>query len=170
VDVRGTSSYIYPTPYSSRPARSSNQLKLVLAFACVALVGCSADGIDAPQKFFPGSQLTSWSACDKFSGISDKVQICASLGLLPGATETTYNISFSLPNDAHVLIAVFDDRAALVKVLHDQDEPATLPGFFRSPPIAWDFTDASGNPVKHGDYRLYFKTGSFQSASDIQVP
>ena len=74
-----------------------------------------------------------------------------------------------LPNDARVLIAVFDRHADLVKVLHDQDEPATLPGFFRQPPIAWDFTDTDGHRVAPGDYRLYFKTASFQSTSDLVV-
>jgi hypothetical protein len=170
VDARGTSSYYYPTPYSSRPAGSSNPLKSFLALACLALVGCSSDGIHERQTFFPGTTLTSWAACDKFTGTSSDIQICASNGLLAGATNITYNISFSLPNDAHVRIAVFDSHAALVKVLLDQDEPATLPGFFRSPPVAWDFTDANGTPVPRGDYRLYFKSGDFQSSSDVEVP
>lgn len=138
--------------------------------ACLALVGCNSDAIHGRQAFFPGSTRTSWAACDKFSGISDAIQICAGTGLLPGGTQQTYNISFSLPNDAHVLIAVFDRHAALVKVLHDADEPATLPGFFRQPPIPWDFTDAGGARVPQGDYRLYFKSGSFQSTSDVVVP
>ncbi|HEY6572109.1 MAG TPA: hypothetical protein VI198_02220 [Candidatus Eisenbacteria bacterium] len=138
--------------------------------ACLALVGCNSDAIHGRQAFFPGSTLTSWAACDKFSGISDVIQICASTGLLPGATRQSYNISFSLPNDAHVLIAVFDRHAALVKVLIDADETATLPGFFRQPPIAWDFTDAKGVRVPPGAYRLYFKSGEFQSTSDLEVP
>jgi hypothetical protein len=138
--------------------------------ACLALVGCSSDAIHGRQTFFPGSRLTSWSACDKFSGISDEVQICASIGLLPGATNSSYNISFSLPNDTHVLIAVFDAHANLVKVLHDEDEPATLPGFFRQPPIAWDFTNVEGERVPPGDYRFYFKSGTVQSTSDLEVP
>lgn len=136
---------------------------------CLALVGCSSDGIHSRQTFFPGSTLTSWSACEKFTGTSNEVQICASNGLLPNATSATYNISFTLPNDAHVYIAVFDSHAALVKVIFDQDEPATLPGFFRQPAIPWDYTDAKGDPV-HGDYRLYFKSGTFQSSSDVVVP
>jgi hypothetical protein len=136
----------------------------------LGLVGCSSDGIHERQAFFPGSTLTSWSACEKFTGTSDEVQICASNGLLPGATATTYNISFSLPNDAHVYIAVYDSHAALLKVLFDQDEPATLPGFFRQPPVPWDFTDAAGEPAPSGAYRLYFKSGSYQSSSDVEVP
>lgn len=134
------------------------------------LVGCNSDAIHGRQAFFPGSERTSWTACDKFSGVSDDIEICASMGLLPGASEQTYNISFSLPNDAHVRIAVFDSHAALVKVLLDADEPATLPGFFRQPPISWDFTDANGVRVPPGDYRLYFKSGSTQSTSDVEVP
>jgi hypothetical protein len=137
---------------------------------CLALVGCSSDGIHDRQTFFPGTTLTSWAACEKFTGTSDVIQICASNGLLAGATAVTYNISFSLPNDSHVHIAVFDSHAALIKVLLDQDEPATLPGFFRSPPIPWDFTDANGKRVPRGDYRLYFKSGDFQSSSDVEVP
>ena len=142
----------------------------MLLLACLALVGCNSDAIHGRQTFFPGSTRTSWQACDKFSGVSDDIQICASTGLLPGASVATYNISFSLPNDAHVLIAVFDSHADLVKVLHDADEPATLPGFFRQPPIPWDFTDANGVRVPSGDYRLYFKSGSTQSTSDVEVP
>jgi hypothetical protein len=139
-------------------------------FACLALAGCSSDGIHERQAFFPGSTLTAWSACDKFTGTSDVVQICASNGLLPGATKISYNISFTLPNEAHVHIAVFDRHAALVKVLFDGDEPATLPGFFRTPPIPWDYTDAKGAPVPAGAYRLYFKSGTFQSSSDVEAP
>lgn len=138
--------------------------------ACFALVGCNSDAIHGRQPFFPGSTLTSWAACDKFSGITDVIQICAANGLLPGASQQTYNISFSLPNDASVLIAVFDSRAALVKVLLNASETATLPGFFRQPPIAWDFTDANGVRVPSGAYRLYFKSGPFQSTSDLEVP
>ncbi len=142
----------------------------MLLLACLALVGCSSDAIHGRQAFFPGSRLTSWAACDKFSGISDNIEICASTGLLPGASAQTYNISFSLPNDAHVRIAVFDSHAALVRLLFDDDEAATLPGFFRQPPIAWDFTDANGVRVSPGAYRLYFKSGSTQSTSDVEVP
>ncbi len=170
MDVRGTSSYIIPHPNSLSPARSKTPLKRALVLACFALVGCNSDSIHGRQAFFPGTTLTSWALCDKFSGISDVIQICASKGLLPGATQQTYNISFSLPNDARVLIAVFDSHAALVKVLLDADEPATLPGFFRQPPIAWDFADAKGARVPAGSYRLYFKSGSFQSTSDVEVP
>jgi hypothetical protein len=137
--------------------------------ACLALVGCNSNSIHARQPFFPGSELTSWSACDKFSGVTSEIQICASKGPLAGATAISYNISFMLPNDAHVLIAVFDDHADLVKVLLDQDEPATLPGFFRQPPVPWDFKDANGKGVPAGNYRLYFKSGSFQSTSDVVV-
>ena len=170
MDARGTSSYIYPHPHSLRPARSNDPLKRALFFACLALVGCNSDAIHGRQTFFPGSTLTSWAACDKFSGISEEIEICASVGLLPGASAPTYNISFSLPNDAHVLLAVFDSHAALVRVLLDADEPATLPGFFRQPPVAWDFTDAAGVRVPPGDYRLYFKSGTTQSTSDVVVP
>jgi hypothetical protein len=56
-----------------------------------------------------------------------------------------------------------------VVTLLDSDEPATLPGQFRIPPVAWGFTDANGNPVAEGDYRLYFKSGDFVSTSDVQV-
>ena len=138
--------------------------------ACFALVGCSSDAIHGQQTFFPGSTRTSWAECDKFSGISDEIEICASIGLMPGASQQTYNISFFLPNDASVLIAVFDSHAALVKVLLQSEETATVPGFFRQPPVVWDFTDAKGARVSPGDYRFYFKSGETQSTSDLVVP
>lgn len=135
------------------------------------LLGCSADGIHDPQKFFPGSDLESWDACSKFGDpAEDQIQICASTGLLPGRSSATYNILFALPNSSHVRIAVFDETAALVKILLDSDEAATLPGLFRQPPIAWDFTDAAGHRVPGGDYRIYFRAGDFLSTSDVPVP
>jgi len=121
------------------------------------------------QEFFPGSEPTSWDSCDKFGEPGNEIQICASTGTLPGATTATYNIRFSLPGSAHVQISVFDSQAALVKVLLDSDEPATLPGFFRQPPIPWDYTDAEGNLVGSGSYRFYFKSGDFVSTSDLEV-
>ncbi|HEX7079358.1 MAG TPA: hypothetical protein VF363_13120 [Candidatus Eisenbacteria bacterium] len=81
-----------------------------------------------------------------------------------------YSIQFALPAPAHVRIAVFDSRAALVKVLFDSDEPATVAGYFRTPPIEWDFTDAHGALVKPGPYRLYFKAEDYTSTSDVVYP
>ena len=31
-----------------------------------ALAGCSADNVNSPLEFFPGSQATSWADCGKF--------------------------------------------------------------------------------------------------------
>lgn len=135
----------------------------------IALVGCSADAIDSPQKFFPGSVETNWDECSKFGQVGNEVAICASTGLLPGASSPSYNIQFSIPSPAHVRIAVFDEHAALVKVLFDADEPATLQGSFRVPPISWNFTDVSGRKAPAGDYRVYFRTGDFTSKSDVVV-
>lgn len=134
-----------------------------------ALVGCSADAIHSPQKFFPGSQLTSWNQCSKFTDLTNEVIICADLGTLPGDTGQSYVINFFLPAPEHVRLAVFNEKAELVRVLFDGDEPATLSGTFRSPPIPWDFTDASGRRVPEGDYRLYFQAGEFVSTSDLTV-
>ena len=135
----------------------------------ISLVGCSADGVYSPQKFFPGSQPTSWDACGKFGVAGNEVKICASTGILPGATVASYNIQFALPHPAHVRIAIFDSKAALVRVLLDGDEPATLPGYFRTPPVPWDYTDESGKLVGAGDYRAYFETEQFLSTSDLEV-
>jgi len=99
----------------------------------------------------------------------DEIQICATTGILPTQTQPSYNIQFALPNAAHVRLAVFDSKAALVKLLLDSDEPATLPGFFRIPPVAWNFTDADGKRVPDGDYRVYFESGVFTSTSDVEV-
>ena len=96
--------------------------------------------------------------------------MCAGKAIAPGGTVSTYNIRFSIPNDAHVRIVVFDSHAARVKVLFDADEPATLPGQLRSPPIIWNYTDANGNRVPDGDYRLYFESNEFLSTSDVTVP
>lgn len=88
---------------------------------------------------------------------------------MPGAPAPSYNIQFALPSPAHIRVAVFNDRAELVKVIFDQDEPATLQGSFRIPPLSWDFTDASGHRVPAGDYRIYFQTGQITSTSDVAV-
>lgn len=133
-------------------------------------MGCSADGIHSTQQFFPGSELTSWDACDKFATTGDHIAVCATKGLLPDGVTEGYSIQFALPAPVHVRIAVFDSRAALVKVLFDADEPATVQGYFRTPPIEWDFTDANGVLVKPGQYRLYFKAEQYLSTSDVVYP
>ena len=74
-----------------------------------------------------------------------------------------------MPNAGHVTIGVFDSHAGLVKYLLNDDEPATLPGQFRQPPVSWDFTDSEGNRVPDGDYRVYFQSGEFKSTSDVVV-
>jgi hypothetical protein len=88
---------------------------------------------------------------------------------MPGANAPSYNIQFSLPSPAHVRIVAFDEHATLVRVVFDQDEPATLMGEFRLPPVVWNFDDASGRRVPPGDYRLYFLSGDFLSTSDVEV-
>ena len=137
--------------------------------AVISLVGCSAGGVYSPQKFFPGSQRTSWDSCDKFGVPGNEIEICASTGILPGESAASYNIQFALPHEAHVRIAVFNSSAALVRVILDDEEPATLPGQFRTPPIFWNFTDKNGTRVGAGDYRLYFESEQFLSTSDVVV-
>ena len=135
------------------------------------MAGCGPEAIHSPQKFFPGSQRTAWDDCSKFGQPSNNtVSICAWNGVLPGASIASYNIQFSLPATAHVRIAVFNEHAQLLKVLFEGDEPPTLPGEYRVPPITWDFTDGSGALVPPGDYRLYFQAGDFVSTSDVEVP
>jgi len=137
----------------------------------LAAAGCGAEGIHDPQNFFPGSSPTNWDSCDKFGGgTSDQILICASTGLEPGETSTSYNINFFMPNAGHVLIAAFNSHAARVRTLLNDDEPATLPGQFRTPPVIWDFTDDSGKPVPAGHYRVYFQSGDFISSSDVETP
>lgn len=136
--------------------------------AVVALVGCSADAVHSPQKFFPGSALTSWDDCSKFGSTSNVVAVCAQTGIVAGTDSTAYFIEFFIPSPEHVRIAVFDQHAVLVKVLFDADEPATLPGTFR-PAIHWGFTDTAGRHVQAGDYRVYFQAGSYISTSDVAV-
>ena len=133
------------------------------------MIGCSADAVHSVQTFFPGSERTTWDSCDKFGTGTDEILVCAGTAIAPGGTFPTYNIRFSIPNAAHVRIVVFDSHAALLKVLFDADEPATLMGQLRNPPIIWDFTDGDGKRVPAGDYRLYFESGNFLSTSDVTV-
>ncbi len=66
--------------------------------------------------------------------------------------------------------AVFDDRGALVQVLVDAEEAATI-GQYRTPPVIWSFTDSRGARVPRGDYRIYLSAGEdFLSFSDVAVP
>jgi len=184
VDARGTSSHFFclsasvsailssePTFPTSPTCRTGAVISLrsLLILTLVALVGCTSEDIHAPQKFFPGSRLTNWDECSKFGEVGNEVAICASTGLIPGAASPSYNIQFALPAPVHVRIAAFDEHAKMVKLLLDQDEPATLQGQFRQPPVSWDFTDESGHRVPEGDYRLYFQAGDFTSTSDVPV-
>ena len=52
----------------------------------------------------------------------------------------------------------------------NDSEPATI-GPFREPPVDWDLTDAAGQRVKAGEYRIYMRANpSFLSSSDVSVP
>ena len=135
------------------------------------MAGCSADNIDSPLTFFPGSELTSWQDCGKFGGGGNEVAVCAGFTYAAGTTTpVAYSISFFLPSPADVLIEVFDSHGMLVKVLLNDAEPATL-GPFRQPPVDWDLTDQSGRRVKGGDYRVYMRASpSFLSSSDVAIP
>jgi hypothetical protein len=144
----------------------------VLALLCVAAIaGCSADNVNSPLEFFPGSQRTSWEDCGKFGGGGNDIQVCAAMINQAGTTTpASYSISFFLPSPGEVLIAVYDAHGGLVKILLNASEPATL-GPFRTPPIEWDLTDAHGEHVPRGDYRVYMRVGdSFLSSSDVIIP
>ena len=143
----------------------------VLAVLCVAaILGCSADNVNSPLEFFPGSERTSWDDCGKFGGGGNQIIVCAAFNYQSGTTiPVSYGISFFVPSPTEVLIAVYDAHGALVKVIFNQTEPATI-GPFRTPPIDWDLTDAKGNRVPGGDYRVYMRAGDFLSSSDVTLP
>ena len=144
----------------------------VLACLCVAAaLGCSADNVDSPLVFFPGSQRTSWADCGKFGGGGNDIQVCAGFVNQPGTSiPASYSISFFLPRNLDVRIAVYDSHGAMVRLLLNDEEPATI-GQFRTPPVEWDIKDSTGVRVPAGDYRVYMKAGdSFLSSSDLAIP
>ena len=144
---------------------------LVFLGVAAAVVGCSADNVDSPLEFFPGSERTSWEDCGKFGGGGNEIQVCAAIINQPGTSIlASYSISFFLPTPTDVRIAVFDAHGALVKVLLNDAEPATI-GPFRQPPVEWDLTDSQGHHVLGGDYRVYMRAGNnFLSSSDLTLP
>ena len=146
-------------------------LRVLAPLLLATVLGCSAQEVNSPLDFFPGSQPTSWAVCDKFGAAGDHVQVCASLVNAPGTqTAISYSISFFLPRTLHVRLAAFDAHGALVKVLLDGEESATI-GQYRTPPIIWDFTDSRGARVPRGNYRCYIAAGpDFVSSSDVAVP
>ena len=144
----------------------------VLTFLCLAaLAGCSADNVNSPLEFFPGSQATSWADCGKFGNGGNVVQVCAALVNQPGTmTPASYSISFYLPSPMEVRIAVYDAHGAMMKVLLASNEPATI-GQFRQPPIEWDLTGPQGQRVPSGNYRVYMRAGdAYLSSSDVAIP
>jgi hypothetical protein len=143
----------------------------VLAFLCAALIlGCSAENVHSPLEFFPGSEPTSWEDCGKFGSGGNDIQVCAAVVNQPGTnTPIGYSISFYLPSPSDVLIAAYDSRGALVRVLLNSSEPATI-GQFRTPPVEWDLKDSQGVRVEGGHYRVYMRAGEFLSSSDLTLP
>jgi hypothetical protein len=150
----------------------SRLLKRVsISIALALLAGCSADDLNSRLTFFPGAERASWSACDKFGPVGNDVQLCATFVVDPNTNRSTaYSISFYVPRTLHVRLAVFDAHGALVKVLLDGEESATI-GQYRTPPVVWDFTDSNGARVSSGNYRCYFSAGpDYLSFSDVVVP
>ena len=66
---------------------------------------------------------------------------------------------------------MYDAHGALVRILFNASEPATVGSGFRIPPIEWDLNDAHGAHVPAGDYRVYMRVGDvFLSSSDVAIP
>jgi hypothetical protein len=147
------------------------RLRFLVVLCALGIAGCSADNVDSPLEFFPGSQTTSWADCGKFGGGGNDILVCAGFNTAAGtSTPSSYSIQFFLPSPSDVRIEVFDAHANLVKVLLNDSEPATI-GPFRQPPVDWDLTDAAGQRVKPGNYRVYMRASpSFLSSSDVVIP
>jgi hypothetical protein len=146
--------------------------RVVALALLLSLVGCSSDAVYGPQTFFPGSSRTSWDNCQKFNTPSPVPQVCAGFTLPQGGLDLTpidYTISFFLPEPAYVRISVFNAKGALVKLLLEGSEPAVDPQA-NWPTVVWNFTDAAGQRVATGDYRIYFRAGDFVTSSDVAVP
>ena len=145
-------------------------LRVLACLFVAAALGCSADNVYSPLAFFPGSQRTSWEDCGKFLTPGNEVLVCAGITNQPGTTiPASYSIQFYLPRTLDVRIAVYDSHGAMVRLLLNAEEPATI-GQFRTPPIVWDLKDSSGVRVPGGDYRVYLKAGDqFLSSSDLAL-
>ena len=145
-------------------------LRVLACLFVAAALGCSADNVDSPLVFFPGSQRTSWEDCGKFLSPGNEVLVCAGFANQLGTNIPIYSISFYLPRTLDVRIAVYDSHGAMVRLLLNDEEPATI-GQFRTPPVEWDLKNSAGTRVPAGDYRVYMKAGdSFLSSSDLAIP
>ena len=145
--------------------------RLLAPIFLLALSGCSSDAIYGPQTFFPGGNRHSWSDCEKFSSGTAEVQICAGYTYPQGGIDLSplsYTISYSIANDQHILLRVFDAQGVVVRTLLDQDQPAVPVGTWLT--VDWPFTNDAGIRVAPGDYRAYFRAGDFVSSSDVAVP
>jgi|GEM_PF-2505652 len=79
----------------------------------------------------------------------------------PNPFNPTTSISFSVPNDAQVVLQVFDVTGALVKTLVDQ---AVRAGNMQ---VAWDGTNSFGGKVSSGVYLYRMQAGSFVTAKKM---
>ncbi len=79
----------------------------------------------------------------------------------PNPFNPTTSISFSVPNDAQVVLQVFDVTGALVKTLVDQ---AVRAGNMQ---VAWDGTNSFGAKVSSGVYLYRMQAGSFVTAKKM---
>ena len=79
----------------------------------------------------------------------------------PNPFNPTTNIRFSLPNDQHVRLQVFDITGALVKTLIDQ---AIRGGNME---VAWDGTNSAGIKVSSGMYLYRLQAGEFSTVKKM---
>ena len=79
----------------------------------------------------------------------------------PNPFNPTTNIRFSLPNEQHVKLQIFDITGALVKTLIDQ---AIRGGNME---VAWDGTNAAGTKVSSGMYLYRLQAGEFSTVKKM---
>jgi hypothetical protein len=90
--------------------------------------------------------------------VADDVKITS-----PGPTGDGVTIEFSVPDDSHVRVTVYDARGKVVRKLIDEVKPAD------SYSTHWDAKDASENSIAPGIYFVSFEAGEHRETRKVAI-
>jgi hypothetical protein len=145
------------------PRQGTLAAAVLLAAMVVVYSGCVDSTLLDPLPFFETTPATLITTDCGSKGDETGLFICADVNQTLGDPVT---LTYFIPGlgETEVTLLVYDTRGTIVRTLL-RDTTSV-----HSAAIVWDLTDAGGAPVPRGDYRVYFKAGTFTAVEgDVQV-
>ncbi len=136
---------------------------VIAAMLLLACAGCVNTTLLDPLPFFTTTPATLLTTDCGTKGDESALFLCTDINQTVGDPIT---LTYFVPGvgDTDITLLVYNTRGAVVRTLLRDTTPV------HSNTVLWDLTEADGTPVPRGDYRVYFKAGTFTAVEgDVQI-